>query len=43
MNELIVIKKETVGNEEVNSVDARELWEFLGSKRQFGDWVGRRN
>ena len=39
MNELIVIKKETIGNEEVNSVDARELWEFLGSKRQFGDWV----
>lgn len=39
MNELIVIKQVTIGNDEVNSVDARELHEFLESKQQFADWI----
>ncbi len=39
MNELVVIKKAVIGTEEVNSVDARELQEFLGSGQKFADWI----
>lgn len=39
MNELIKITKESIGSEEVNAVDARELHAFLGSKQQFGNWI----
>jgi len=39
MNELIVITNNVIGDKEVNSVDARELWVALESKRQFGDWI----
>ena len=39
MNELIVIKQVTIGNEEVNSVDARELHRFLESKQEFAHWI----
>ena len=38
-NEMIKIEKQTIGNEEVNAVDARELWVFLESKRDFSNWV----
>jgi len=38
MNELIVITNRVIGSEEVNSVDARELWVALDSKQQFADW-----
>ena len=37
--DLINISKQTVGEEEINAVDARELWRFLESKRQFGNWI----
>ena len=39
MQELISINKTVIGNEEVNSVDARELHTFLESKQQFADWI----
>jgi len=39
MNELIKIGKQTIGSEEVNAVNARELYEFLESKRDFSNWI----
>ena len=39
MNELITITTATINHEEVNAVNARDLWKFLGSKRQFGNWI----
>lgn len=39
MNKLINITKATINDEEVNAVNARELHEKLGSKRQFGNWI----
>jgi len=38
MNELIVITNNVIGDKEVNSVDARELWVALESKRDFSNW-----
>lgn len=37
--ELIEIRQRTIGEEQVNSVDARELHEFLGSKQEFAHWI----
>lgn len=42
MNELIVVKKNVIGEEEVNSVDARELHTFLESKQEFAHWIKNR-
>ncbi len=42
MNELINITKATINDEEVNAVNARELWQKLGVKTQFKDWMPRR-
>lgn len=42
MNELIKIEKENLGNKEINTVNARDLWMFLESKQQFGDWIKNR-
>ena len=39
MNELISIGQAEVGGAEVNTVSARELHGFLGSKRQFSNWI----
>jgi len=39
MNDLIEIKKESIGGEAVNAVNARDLWRFLGNKKQFADWI----
>ena len=39
MNELIKINKQTINNEVIKTVSARELYEFLESKRQFSDWI----
>lgn len=39
MNELIKIEQSLIGQEEVNSVDARALHAQLGIKKQFSDWV----
>lgn len=37
--ELIKILKTNIGTEELNSVNSRELYEFLGVKRQYADWI----
>lgn len=39
MKELIKIEKQLVGAEEVNTVNARELHEELGVKKQFSEWI----
>ena len=39
MQEIIAISQTTINGESVNTVNARELWEKLGSKRQFGNWI----
>lgn len=39
MQELISISNQEFSGQQVNSVDARQLHEFLGSKKQFADWV----
>lgn len=39
MNEIINITETTINDEEVNAVNARDLWQKLESKRQFGDWI----
>jgi len=41
MKDLIVITKQQIGSEEVNSVDARGLHEFLEVKTKFADWITR--
>lgn len=38
VNQIDVVKR-NIGNEDVNSVDARDLHNFLESKQQFADWV----
>lgn len=38
-NQLINIQQQTIGNDTVNAVSARELHKFLESKRQFTNWV----
>lgn len=42
MKELVKISKETIGNESVNAVDARELHAFLEVKTAFHDWINKR-
>lgn len=42
MNELINITRTTINDEEVNAVNARELWQKLEVKTQFNHWIGRR-
>jgi len=37
--ELIKVKKRTIGENEVNAVDARELHKFLEIKKQFKEWI----
>lgn len=39
MNELINITTAKIGEENINAVNARDLWQKLESKRQFGDWI----
>ncbi len=39
MNELIAVKRQVIGDGEVNAVDARELHTFLESGQQFGNWI----
>jgi len=41
MNELIKVEKKTIGDEEINAVDARDLHEFLEVKEHFTDWIKR--
>ena len=37
--ELIKIIPAAIGDEEINAVNARDLWRCLKSKRQFGNWI----
>lgn len=39
MNELIKITQQPIDGVEVNTVNARELWEYLESSRQFANWI----
>ena len=39
MNELIPLQPQTINGNAVETVSARELHEFLESKRQFADWI----
>ncbi len=41
MNELIVVKQNVIGTEEVNSIDARELYNFLELRENFNEWIKR--
>ena len=42
MNELIKLQPQTINGNAVETVNARELHTFLGSKRQFTDWIKKR-
>ena len=42
MQELIKTSAAVIGGEEVNAVNARELWTFLESKQKFADWIKNR-
>lgn len=42
MNQLIKVSNQTIGGNEINSVDARGLHEFLESKQNFADWIQKR-
>lgn len=42
MNHLIKVSNQTIGGAEINSVDARGLHKFLGSKQKFTDWIKNR-
>lgn len=40
--DLIKTTTEMIGTEQVQAVNARELWEFLESKQRFADWIKSR-
>lgn len=42
MNELITISSRRIGEQEVKTVNARDLHAFLGVRRDFTDWVKAR-
>lgn len=42
MTELMPIGKTLVNGAEINSVNARDLWEYLESKTDFSNWIKRR-
>ena len=42
MNQLIAISNNSIGDATIQTVNARELWEFMQSKRQFADWIKER-
>ena len=39
MANLIKITSKKVGNEAQNTVNARDLWDFLESKKDFSEWI----
>ena len=39
MKELVRIEESVIGTETRKTVNARDLWKALGSKRQFGNWI----
>jgi putative DNA primase/helicase len=36
------VSTRTIGNDDVNAVNARELWAKLGSSRDFSTWIKQR-
>ena len=42
MNELIQVAERQIGDGAIQTVNARDLHAFLGSKRQFADWISER-
>lgn len=42
MQEMVKIFQYKIGDEEINSVDARELHKILESKQKFADWIQNR-
>lgn len=42
MNELIQLAERHIGDGTIQTVNARDLHAFLGSKRQFADWISER-
>lgn len=42
MNDLIKIEKSNINGADVNSVNARTLWDFLQSKQEFSAWIKNR-
>lgn len=42
MNELIKIERQEVAGQNIQTVNARDLHEFLGSKQQYADWIKNR-
>lgn len=42
MEEIINITRAAINNEEVNAVNARDLWEKLEITTRFNDWISRR-
>ena len=39
MKQLIKIETKTIGNEEINAINARELHEFLEVGKDFSNWI----
>ena len=42
MSALIPIHQQMIGSETIQTVNAKELYEFLGVKQRFGDWITKR-
>lgn len=42
MKELVAVKSVNINGEPIPTINARELHEFLGSKRKFSDWIKNR-
>lgn len=42
MNEIVRINRIEISGNEVNSVNAREIWEYVESKKDFSNWVKSR-
>jgi phage anti-repressor protein len=42
MNELIKIETQIISGDEVQTCNARDLWEFVESKQDFSDWIKNR-
>ena len=42
MTELISFSSQVFGNESMNAVNARDVWEFVESQQQFADWIKNR-
>lgn len=42
MNEIVKVTSEKINGESVKTVNARDLYEFLGGSQQFADWIKNR-